>query len=132
MPREGWQLTLYTYFLLELTDQGGKVYHGTEEGERKLQADYNWAERITVAVKQVPKSKEKKPPYYIQLGTLPKTFRLFNGQLPTNEISYAASLLEALLEQRDKGSISQNWIKNLKDLTIPVSVDWSEHLIDDE
>lgn len=124
---------LYTHFLLEVNSKGGQLYRRTEEGKTDLHAYFNWGELLSIAVKEVPKSEEHPSPHYIHLETKgSNVVRLFAGVLGDLEISYVASLLEALLDQRYRGAVPSNWKKELATLAEPVFIDWSEHLIDEE
>lgn len=119
------------YLSLELTAKGGALYKHMEGVEKKLQAQYDWEKLVAVTIKKVPKSKEQPTPYYIHLQTKNAVIRLFNGQLSTEAVSYAASMIEALLEQRYRGTVPKDWRRKLEVLEEPLLIDWSEHLIDD-
>lgn len=122
----------YTALLFILNAKGGDVHRVDDDGARKLEAYYRWGELKAVSIKNVPKSKEDPPPYYIHLETKGPNVRLFQGSLSTDEISYTASMIEALLNQRYRGKVPINWKRSLEVLGEPLIVDWSEHLIDDE
>lgn len=122
----------FTHLSLELTPKGGQVYKIGVEGKKKLQSYYKWGELVAISVKKIPKSKQKIVPYYIHLETKNNAVKLLNQKLSTEEISYAASMLEALLDQRYRGTVPDHWRKSLETLLEPVLVDWSDHLIDDE
>ncbi|MGH1339549.1 MAG: hypothetical protein ACRBFS_25755 [Aureispira sp.] len=126
------QERLYTALLLSLSAKGGEVYRVGHQVKKKLEAYYRWGELKAVSVKEVPKSKEDFPPYYIHLEAKGSDIRLFEGSLSADSISYTASMIEALLDQRYRGAVPTDWMRSLEVLGEPLRVDWSEHLIDDE
>ncbi|MFK7796340.1 MAG: hypothetical protein AB8E82_02725 [Aureispira sp.] len=121
----------YQQVVLELSPKGGQVYHQVTSEDRDLKAYYNWGELRTVVVQEVPKSKTNPPPYYIHLANKGSDVRLFQGTLYHEHLGYAASMIEALLQQRYRGQVPANWRKKIEELSEPLVVDWSEHLIDD-
>jgi hypothetical protein len=122
----------YQHIVLEISPKGGQIYHQVSPEDKDFNTYYNWGELRAVAVQAVPKSKTNPPPYCVHLTTKGREVYLFQGNLKQEHLAYIASMIEALLQQRYRGTVPANWIKKIEELAEPLVVDWSEHLIDDD
>lgn len=130
LRKEG-RASYYTHLGLELSPKGGIVHKYYKGKKGKLTVSFKWFEVNGVLIKKTPPLLNKEAKYYLQLTSKNVSdVDLFKSGITTVQADYLASLLTALLQQRKKGRVPENWQETFPIVEQPIWIDLSDHLIE--